>query len=276
MLPLLMGWIIDGAGYIVTNNHVIDEAESITVTLDDGRTFPASIVGVDALTDIAVLRIEAEDLPALVVGDSSGLNVGDWVVAIGNALGLGISATHGIVSRQDVSLEISEDETLYNLIQTNAAINPGNSGGPLVNMAGEVIGITSAKISASGIEGMGYAISSEEAAPIIQELVNVGYVIRPYLGVGAITVSPTLVFWYDLAVDEGAMVGNVGPGSPADEAGIVANDVIVSFGGKAISNSQELVRAIHSAEIGEVVEITIWRGDAQQTVYVTLSESPPP
>ena len=171
---------------------------------------------------------------------------------------------------------MSADETLYGLIQTNAAINPGNSGGPLVNLAGEVIGITSAKISASGVEGMGYAIGSSEAMPIIQQLINTGYVIRPYLGVGARTVSPTLVFWYNLAVEEGALISNVGVGSPADKAGLQAGDVTTKFGDEVITNVNELIQAIHSAEIGEEVEITYWRGDTEYTTRAVLAESPPP
>jgi S1-C subfamily serine protease len=168
------GWIIDEDGIIVTNSHVVAGAESISVTLDDGRTFtvdPNTVV-TDPLTDLAVLRINAENLPAADIGDSSALRVGDWVVAIGNSLGLGISATSGIVSGLEISLPVSSGQTLYDLIQTDAAINPGNSGGPLVNMKGEVIGITSVKIAAVGVEGLGYAISINEAIPIIEELIT--------------------------------------------------------------------------------------------------------
>jgi serine protease Do len=168
------GWIIDKNGVIVTNAHVIDGAESITVTLDDGRTFPVDIntVAADPQRDLAVLKIDAENLPAADIGDSSALRVGDWVVAIGNSLGLGISATNGIVSGLEVALPVSSGQTLHDLVQTDAAINPGNSGGPLVNMNGEVIGITSVKIAAVGVEGLGYAISIDEAMPIIQGLLR--------------------------------------------------------------------------------------------------------
>jgi serine protease Do len=272
------GWIIREDGIIITNNHVVEGAESITVTLDDGRTLSADMdtVATDPLTDLAVLKVDAENLPALAVRDSSELRVGDWVIAIGNALGLGISATHGIVSRTEVSLEMSADQTLYNLIQTNAAINPGNSGGPLVNMAGEVVGITSAKVSASGVEGMGYAISSQEATPIIQELINTGYVIRPWLGVGAQTVSQTLVFWYNLATDEGALLVSVTSGSPADVAGLREGDIIVSLGDNEVTTVQDLQNAIHSCRIGEEVDITFWRSSTKMTTSTTLTESPPP
>ena len=165
------GVIIDPNGYIATNNHVVEDARSIQVQLYDGRTFPATIVGTDALTDLAVLKIDATDLPYAPWGDSSQLRPGNWVIAIGNALGEGISASEGIVSRLDVSVTV-EGNTLRGLVQTTAPINPGNSGGPLVNMAGEVTGITSVKIVALGFEGMGYAISSNSARPVIEGLIG--------------------------------------------------------------------------------------------------------
>ena len=271
------GWIISEDGIIITNNHVVEGAKSITITLDDGRTFLVDMnaVTTDRLTDLAVLKIDAENLPAATVGDSSALRVGDWVIAIGNSLGLGISATHGIVSRKEVSLEVDIDQTLYDLIQTNAAINPGDSGGPLVNMAGEVIGITSAKISAAGVEGMGYAISSEVANPVIQELIKRGYVVRPWAGLGALTVNPTVVFWYDLVVDKGALVSRVSRGSPASKAGLQPGDVIVGFDGEEIASVHQLTRAIHSCEIGQEIEITFWRGDTKRNTKVVLVESLP-
>jgi serine protease Do len=166
------GWIIDENGVIVTNNHVIDGAENIIVTLDDGRTFTVDpdTVATDEQRDLAILRIDAENLPALEVGDSSILRVGDWVITIGNPLGLGISAKEGIISRLAVSLSI-DNQVVEDLIETSAAINPGNSGGPLVNMRGEVIGITSAKVSSVGVEGLGYAISIDEAMSTLEGLI---------------------------------------------------------------------------------------------------------
>ncbi len=165
------GWIIDAGGLIVTNNHVIEGANTVTVTLEDGRTFPAVAISTSASADLAVIKINTGNLPALQIGDSSQLQVGEWVLAIGNALGLGTSATKGIVSALGVSLDGSGDN-LSDLIQTDAAINPGNSGGPLLNMAGQVVGINSAKISQVGVEGMGYAISVNEAKPIIDQLIK--------------------------------------------------------------------------------------------------------
>ncbi len=164
------GWIIDESGIIVTNNHVIEGAQTITVELENGKTYSPVSVKTDPATDIAILKINAGKLPALKVGDISKLRVGDWVVAVGNALGMGISVKDGIVSRLGVSIETSPSETYSNLIETNAAINPGNSGGPLVNLAGEVIGITSLKLAVGGVEGMGYAINIADALPVIQNL----------------------------------------------------------------------------------------------------------
>jgi len=165
------GWIIGENGIIVTNGHVVEGADTINITLDDGRTFAVdpSTVAIDPLNDLAVLKIDADNLPALDIGNSSALRVGDWLVAIGNPLDLGISAKEGIASRLDVSLTV-DTQTMNGLIETSAAINPGNSGGPLVNMQGEVIGITSAKVSSVGVEGLGYAISIDHAMPIIEGL----------------------------------------------------------------------------------------------------------
>ncbi len=270
------GWIIDEDGYIVTNNHVIEGAKSITVTLADGRTFEASIVGTDALADLAVLKVSAQNLVEANLGDSSKVRVGEWVLAVGNPLGLGISAKEGIVGRLAVSISVSSGQTLYDLIETSAAINPGNSGGPLVNMKGEVIGITSIKIAVVGVEGMGYAISSKTAKPIIEELIQKGYVVRSWLGVVVRDVDQWLIFTERLAVEEGAFVTQVGPGSPAANAGIQPGDVIVSLGGEKITTSQQMIDAIHSQQVGAQVEIIFWRGASRKTGYAVLTESPPP
>jgi len=269
------GWIIDEDGLIVTNNHVVEGAKSVTVTLADGRTFPAETIRTDRLSDLAIVKVSAKKLPAAKVGNSAMLRVGDWVVAIGNSLGQGISATKGIVSAKGISLSVSEGQTLYDLLQTDAAINPGNSGGPLVNMSGEVIGITSVKLAAVEVEGVGYAISSNTAKPIIQQLVQKGYVVRSWLGVVLYTVDQYVVLRYSLAVDKGALITEVAAPSPADEAGIKSGDVITSFDGKEITSADDLIQAIHSSEIGQRVEIIYWRGNSQTTTYAVLAESPP-
>jgi serine protease Do len=272
------GWILDESGIIVTNNHVIEGASSITVTTEDGTNYEADIdsVATDALNDLAILKIDAEGLPALKRGNASELRVGDWVIAIGNALGQGIRATEGIVSRKNVSLQFDQGDTLYDLLETSAAINPGNSGGPLVNLAGEVIGITSAKIAQVGVEGMGYAISIDTAFPIIEELVTTGYVVRPYLGVSLYTVDQIAISQLNLSVDTGVVILEIVDNAPADQAGLQAGDVIVRIDGEDVATVREFTDVLYASEIGEPIEITYWRGDVQNTVTVISSASPVP
>jgi serine protease Do len=270
------GWIIDSNGIIVTNNHVIEGAKTITVTTANGSTYQADIKSVytDSLNDLAIIKINATNLPALKTGDSSNLRVGDWVIAIGNALGQGIRATEGIVSRQGVTLDVDQNETLFDLIETSAAINPGNSGGPLVNLAGEVIGITSAKIASVGVEGMGYAISINTALPIIEELVTKGYIIRPYLGIGVYTVDQLAIQQLGLQVDKGVLITQVAAGSPAAKAGLKLYDVIVSIGGTPVTNVGEFLKTLHAANIGDSIEIIYWRGDMEYTTFAIPIETP--
>jgi serine protease Do len=268
------GILIDDKGYIATNNHVVEDAQSIYVELADGRTFPANTVGTDSLSDLAVVKIEATNLTYIYWGDSSLLSVGGWVLAIGNALGEGITATEGIVSRLNVSVDIGGGNILYGLIQTTAPVNPGNSGGPLVNMAGEVIGITSVKIVASAVEGIGYAISSNEAKPIIEDLIRYGHVTYPWLGVSVSTVTPLLAASENLSVDRGALIAEIVADSPAEAAGLKMGDVIICFGDKEISNVADLVQAIRSSEIGEEVEIVFVRGEDTRTTSARLVERP--
>jgi serine protease Do len=268
------GILIDDKGYIATNNHVVEDAQSIYVELADGRTFPANIVGTDTLSDLAVIKIDATDLPYARWGDSSSLSVGEWVLAIGNALGEGITATEGIVSRLNVSVNVDENNILYGLIQTTAPVNPGNSGGPLVNMAGDVIGITSVKIVASEVEGIGYAISSDEAKPIIEDLIRYGHVTYPWLGVSVYTVTPLLAASENLSVDRGVLIVDLVADSPAKAAGLREGDIIIHFQDKEISNIADLVQAIRSSEIGKEVEIVFVRGKDTRTTSARLVERP--
>jgi len=270
------GWIIDKDGRIITNNHVIDGAKNITVMLADERALPATVIGTDPLNDIAILKVDATNLPAVPVGDSSRLRLGEWVLAIGNPLGMGISAKQGIVSRLGVSISVSSGQTLYDLVEISAAINPGNSGGPLFNMAGEVVGITSAKLSAVGVEGMGYAISSNTARPIIEELITRGYTIRPWLGVVLRSVNQLVALQYRLSVQQGALITEVAAGSPAAKAGLKVGDAIVNVNGKDITNADDLIRAIRISKIGETVTITYWRGNQKNSTSAILMESPKP
>lgn len=272
------GWIIDENGIVVTNNHVVEGAKTITVTTDSGDSYTADVnsVATDPLNDLAILKIDARNLPALKIGDSSNLEVGNFVIAIGNALGQGIRATLGIVSQKNVSLPVDQGQTLYDLIETDAAINPGNSGGPLVNLAGEVVGITSAKVAQIGVEGMGYAIGIDTAVPIIQELVNKGYVTRAWLGVGLYTVDQLAIQQLNLDVDKGVLLVEVVAGAPADKAGLQKFDVVVSIGGKEVTDVPGFTRILHASEIGQPLEIKYWRGNMESTTSVIPAESPRP
>jgi len=267
------GILTDDKGYIATNNHVVENAQNIYVELADGRIFPANIVGTDPLSDLAVIKIDATDLPYAYWGDSNLLSVGEWVLAIGNALGGGGGATQGIVSRLNVSVNF-EGNTLYGLIQTTAAINPGNSGGPLVNMSGEVIGITSIKIVASAVEGIGFAMSSDEAKPIILDLIRYGRVTYPWLGVWSRTVDPLLAAAMNLSVDRGALILEVIADSPADTAGLREDDIIIRLGGQEVSDIADLVQAIRASEIGKEVEIVFVRDEDIKTTSARLVEYP--
>ncbi len=269
------GWIIDPNGLIVTNNHVVEGAKDISVTLNDGRILTAKQIAADQVSDLAVIKIDATGLPAAKVGDSNQLKVGMPVAAIGNALGEGIIMTGGWVSRIGASISV-ENDTIYDLIQTDAAINPGNSGGPLANIAGEVIGITNAKLVATGVEGVGYAISTGTALPIITQLVSTGYVVRPWFGISLQTVNAGLAALFRLKVDKGALVTNVSANSPAAAAGLQKGDVLVRIGDKDLTSAVDASRAIRASQIGKPVKVTYWRGDSQSTVDMTPVQSPVP
>ena len=270
------GVIIEDSGYIVTNNHVVEGAESITVTIPDGRSFDATIVGTDPLTDLAVIQIDGDDLPTVSFGESSTLAVGEWVVAIGNALGLpgGPTVTVGVVSALGRTIQEQSGVTLYDVIQTDAAINPGNSGGPLINLQGEVVGINTAKVTAVEVSGVGFAISSNTARMVVQEIKEKGYVSRPYLGITIMTVTPSIARSYDLATDEGAFITRLVTGSPADEAGLSPGDVIIRFDGQRIITADDVVLAIRAHEIGDEVEITYLHDSSENTSSATLIERP--
>ena len=278
------GIVIDPNGYIVTNNHVVvrpntcdTPAQSITVTLADGRRFPATIVGRDPLTDLAVLKIDASGLTAAPLGDSEAMQVGEEVVAIGNALNLpgGPTVTKGVVSAKDRTIQ--EDQcgvTIPGAIQTDAAINPGNSGGPLVNMRGEVVGITTAVIRGGQAEGVGFAISTATARPIIEALMREGRVERAFLGVALVDVTPQLARQFGLPVEQGVVVSQVVPGGPAARAGLRPNDVIVRLGGRDVRNSGELLQALTQFRAGQTVQVEFYRNNSRQTAEITLGQRP--
>ena len=270
------GVIIDDRGYIITNNHVVEGAESIAVTLPDGRTFDAALVGTDPLTDLALIKIEGDSLPTAVFGNSSEARVGDWVVAIGNALALkgGPTVTVGVISALGRTIEAESGWSLYDVIQTDAAINPGNSGGPLINLQGEVVGINTAKISAVEVSGVGFAVSADTARPVVTGLIAKGYVSRPYLGISLVTLTPAIARSYDLATEVGAMVYRVVTGTPADKAGLRANDVITRIDGETVTTADDVVLAIRAHDIGDEIELTYLRGSREITTSAKLVERP--
>jgi len=270
------GAIIDSRGYIVTNNHVVEGAESIAVSLTDGRTFDATLVGTDPLSDLAVVKIEGTDLPSIPFGDSSTLRVGEWVVAIGNALALpgGPTVTVGVVSALGRTLQEETGATLYDVIQTDAAINPGNSGGPLVNLRGEIMGINTAKIASVEVSGVGFAVSANIARPVVEELIEKGYVTRPYLGISLLTVDSAIASQFSLATDEGALITSVVTGTPADEVGLLPGDVIIEVDGRKVTTADDVVLAIRDHQIGDPMEITYLRGTVENTVSPILMERP--
>lgn len=270
------GAIFDPRGYVITNNHVIAGANRLRVTLPDGRTFEdVKIVGQDQPTDLAVLKVEGRDLPSLRFGDSDQLRVGDWVVAIGNALGLegGPTVTTGVVSALGRTIQEPNGVPLDDLVQTDAAINRGNSGGPLVDLAGRIVGINTA-IDNRG-QAIGFAISSNTARPVIDQLVQNGRVIRGYLGVRLITMTPALASQLRVQTREGVLIAAVEPRTPAGEAGLQQGDVITEFDGKPMKTVGQLQRVLRDRRPGERIEVTYVRGGATSKTAVTLGEQPP-
>ena len=271
------GVIIDPNGYIVTNNHVVDGAQSLKVTLSDGRTFDAVKWAGDSATDLAVVQIQpGGDVPYahLLSHSLSSLGLLEDVVAVGNALALpgGPTWTEGVVSYLGRSIQESNSVVLDDLIQTDTAINPGNSGGPLVNLAGQVVGINTA--IASGAENIGFSISTDTAIPTVYSLVTKGAVVTAWLGVSTTTVNQTVKTQYGLSVDHGALVLQVVSGSPADNSDLRLNDVIIKLDNVEIADSQGLGTAIQSHGPGETVTITYVRGQTTLTTDVTLVQRP--
>lgn len=250
------GFIISNAGYILTNYHVIAGAEKISISLADKREFEAKIVGKDEKTDIALIKIDThkQDLPTVGLGDSDSLNIGDWVIAIGNPFGLGHTVTQGIVSAK---ARIIGAGPYDNFIQTDAAINPGNSGGPLINMKGQVVGINTA-IVVTG-QGIGFAIPINMAKNILPELKETGSVTRGWLGVAIQEVTPEIARAVGLKEPKGAIVSMVYPGDPADKAGVKKGDVILKINSKEIKDSYSLTRLIAGLKPRSKVKIVVWR-----------------
>jgi serine protease Do len=261
------GFIVSADGFVVTNNHVIEGADEIVVELFEGRELPATVVGVDKKTDIAVLKVESDTaLPFVLFGDSDVARVGDWVLAVGNPLGQGFSVSSGIISARNRELSGNYDD----FIQTDAAINRGNSGGPLFNMAGEVIGVNTAILSPTGGSiGIGFSMSSAVVEGVVEQLREFGETRRGWLGVRIQNVEADVAEALGLAEARGALVTDVPPG-PAAEAGMQSGDVILSFGGQSIQDTRELVRMVGDAEIGVAVPVEVFREGATEVLQVTL------
>ncbi len=271
------GVIFRDDGYILTNNHVVENATSIKVALFDGRVMDAQIVGTDLNTDMAVIKVDEKGLPVAPLGDASKLRVGDWVVAIGNALGLGgaPTVTVGVVSALGRTLQTDPSVTLYDLVQTDAAINPGNSGGPLVNLDGEVIAINTAVLREQNAEGIGFAVSTGTALPVAEQLIRNGRVVRPYLGIGANDVDLSIAAQLNLSVREGVLVVRVEQGGPAERAGLKANDVIMAIDGQPTPSFLALQRLLlGQLKVGQKVTVTVVRGGSQKDFALTLGEFP--
>lgn len=268
------GVIFDANGYIVTNNHVVDGAQSISVSFADGRTLDGKVVGTDPATDLAVVKVEATGLPAADFGDSDSLLVGEPAIAIGNPLGMEFrgSVTVGVISALNRTIELGDRK--FKLIQTDAAINPGNSGGALVNADGQVIGINSAKIAAEGVEGMGFAIPINSVRPILQQLMEKGKVARAYLGVGALDVAEAARYGYDAGSDHGVLLARVEKGGPASQADIREGDVIVKLNGTEVNSVADLRSTLDAIPVGSKVDVVIVRNGKERTVSATVTEMP--
>lgn len=267
------GFIIDGNGYIITNNHVVDKAESISVTLSDNTKTEARVIGKDPKTDLALIKIETKrPLNAVKFGDSDKIRVGDWVLAIGNPFGLGSSVTAGIVSAKSRDIESGPYDSF---IQTDASINQGNSGGPMFNLQGEVIGISSAIFSTTGAsQGVGFAIPANLAGWVISQLKEHGEVKRGWIGIKIQPNTPEIADSLGISANQGVVVSGVTEQGPAQKAGLQAGDIVLSFNRQPIDNTKNLSRLIAETKIGTPAPIEIWRSGQKQTLTVPIELMP--
>jgi serine protease DegS len=269
------GVIISAEGYVLTNNHVIDGADEIQVALNDGRSVPAKVVGTDPDTDLAVLKVNLPDLPAIVFARSEDLRVGDVVLAIGNPFGVGQTVTQGIVSatgRQQLGIS-----TFENFIQTDAAINPGNSGGALINTAGQLVGINTAIFSRSGgSQGIGFAIPASLAKQVMEQILEQGRVVRGWLGIEAQDITPALAESFDLQIHRGAIVAGVYPGSGAAQAGLLPGDIVTAVGDKPVEDARAAMNITASLQPGTRVDLAVLRHGRTLRLHATIGERPTP
>ena len=264
------GFIISTDGYMLTNAHVVEAADEITIKLSDKREFKAKVIGADKKTDIALLKVDATGLPAVRIGDPNRLKVGEWVIAIGSPFGFESTVTAGIVSAKGRSLP---QENFVPFIQTDVAVNPGNSGGPLFNMRGEVVGINSQIYSRTGgFMGLSFAIPIDVAMDIQQQLRTSGKVTRGRIGVGIQPVTKEMAESFGLPKASGALVNAVEPGSPAEKAGIQVSDVITRFDGKPVSSADDLVRMVGNTKPGTKAQVQVWRAKASRDLTIMIGE----
>ncbi|MGA2972563.1 MAG: trypsin-like peptidase domain-containing protein [Candidatus Bathyarchaeia archaeon] len=266
------GIIFDSNGGILTNHHIVEDAERVEVVTSDGKKFQGEVLGSDAMSDVAVVRVDGEGLPAVKLGDSDKLVVGQIAIAIGNPYGFllpGPTATVGVISALKRHLHV-EDRMYEDLIQTDASINPGNSGGPLVDSSGSVIGVNTANIPFA--QGIGFAIPTNTARRIAKEIIEHGRVVRPYLGVAGLTLNRDIAESYELPHQDGVLVVKVGRGSPADRAGVSAGDIILEADNKPLKTSEDLQHVVQDKKVGENLELSIARSQKQGKISVTLRE----
>ena len=268
------GIIFDSNGGILTNHHIVEEASRVEVVTTGRRKFKGEVLGSDAMSDIAVVRVDGEDLPKVKLGDSDSLVVGQIAIAIGNPYGFllpGPTATVGVVSALRRHIHI-EDHMYEDLIQTDAAINPGNSGGPLVDSTGAVIGVNTANIPFA--QGIGFAIPINAARRIAKEILQNGRVVRPYLGISGVTMNRDIAESYDIPREDGVLVVKVGRGSPANRSGVSAGDVILEADKRPLKSWEDLQHTIQNKKVGESLELSIGRNTEQGSVTVILGEAP--
>ncbi|MGI0038350.1 MAG: S1C family serine protease [Nitrososphaera sp.] len=267
------GVIIDERGYILTNNHVIDDAERLKVTLPDGRVLRGKVAGMDETTDLAVVKVESDEpLPVAQLGDSASLKAGQIVIAIGNPFGLtgGPTVTAGIVSSLNRSIQARSG--VLDLVQTDAAINPGNSGGPLINTKGEVVAINTANMPYA--QGIGFAVPVNTAKEILKELVEKGKVSRPWIGIASVKVTAQVARYYGLPAREGALVAGVEPYSPADDAGLRRGDVIEEIDGSRVEDPSQISERVRKRKVNEKLTVTVNRYGRQLQLGVQIDERP--
>lgn len=267
------GIIFDSNGGILTNHHIVEDAERVEVLTPDGKKFRGEVLGSDAMSDVAVVRVDGENLPAVKLGDSDKLKVGQVSIAIGNPYGFmlpGPAATVGVISALKRHIHV-EERVYEDLIQTDASINPGNSGGPLVDSSGMVVGVNTANIPFA--QGIGFAIPINAARRIAKEIIEHGRVIRPYVGIAGLTLTREIAESYNLPYEQGALVVRVGRGSPAKRAGVSAGDVILEADGKALKGWEDLQHILQGKQVDETLELLIGRDREQGKVHVRLEEA---